>query len=825
MEELMVLNKMTTNYKQALLNAYVLCAQANKKEIGFFHIFWGIYYEKGCLASEILRKNGINGEDKKKLILNMKEKITVIDIIKENSGLTLNQNARHMIVRSAALAVKYGHKYIGSEHLLYSLLKSEDEDIKGILSDNKVKSIDIIKHLDMILNSNTHFPDMTAAVADLKQRIKQRKKDSKGDNEVSLLDFFGTCLTDKDIQKNITPVIGREAEIRRMIQILSRKNKNNPMLLGEPGVGKTAIVEGLAKKILDKEVPDALLNKKLYSIDIALMVAGTSFRGEFEARIKQLVDEVRANPNIILFIDETHNIIGAGSASGAMDAANILKPALARGEIRCIGATTYDDYKKQIEPDTALCRRFQTVQVKEPTVEEAVKILKGIRRSFENHHRVIISDEAIEQAVYLSNRYMPTQFLPDKAIDLIDEAAARKRIEQPIDGQYKKLLEFEDKLKILFKQKQLLVSEEKYKQALDLKAEEIKLIGQIYEIEKKQLDKKDININRVVVGEDDIIQIVTEATKIDVPKKNKTKNNFNKVEQDLNRRIIGQKDAVSEMVSVLKRSAAGLSGDKRPLGSFIFMGPSGVGKSYSAEVLAEIVFPGKENLIRINMSEFGEKFNASKILGAPAGYVGYGEGGVLTENVKRNPYSVILFDEIEKAHPDIFNIFLQILEQGQLIDSKGRNINFKNTIIIMTSNIGLLKKTEKNSIGFDRESQDNIEQAMREKLEQFMRPEFLNRIDKVLVFNSLNNADIKRIVRLGLEDINSRIKKQGLNLRWSDKALQKLVQLCSQDDQGARQIRRVLQKHIEDPLADFILEHKPEENIKLAIDQDKIVLK
>ena len=819
-----ILDKFTANYKLALGSAYEL-SLVNNKKIELLDIFWGLYKSKGSLANEVLAKTGIKQQSENETQANHKIKINMTEMLADKKEI-LPQEIKKIIIKSVNLSVKHNHKYIGTEHLLYSLIAVNDKKINSLLEKNNIKPNTLLRHLDMILNSTSHFSDMAQAMNALKEKIDQKQKNKKTKKEEILLDFFATCLTDKEIQKNISPVIGRQSEINRIIQILSRKNKNNPILLGDPGVGKTAIIEGLAKKILEYDVPNILLNKKIYSLDIPLLVAGTSFRGEFEARIKQIVDEVKNNQNIILFIDEIHNIIGAGSASGTMDAANILKPALARGEIRCIGATTYDDFRKHIEGDAALTRRFQPVKINEPSSTEAIAIIKGIKNSFIKHHGIDISDEAIEQAVFLSERYITDQFLPDKAIDLIDEAAARKKLLEPSDNNYKKIISLENNLEEVIKQKKHLIFEEKYKEALEIKTKELELINKIYLAEGEQLKNniKPENLSRRVVMGEDITAITAEAIKINLPNTKNSRHTLKNLKKTLKKQIIGQDKILDELINTLKRSAVGLTGEKRPLGSFVFAGPSGVGKTYTAEVLANTFFQGKESLIRIDMSEFAEKFNISKLLGAPAGYIGYGEGGTLTEKIRRNPYSVVLFDEIEKAHPDLFNLLLQILEDGHLTDAKGKITNFKNSIIIMTTNIGLKKSKEKESLGFENGHKRSTQDDFIENIENFLRPELLNRIDQILVFNTLAKKDIKKIIAIELANINKNLNNKNLRIAWTNEVTDVLTNDYD-EDQGARQIRKILREKIENPLAEKIIGQKIKKGIThIEIIDNKIVI-
>ncbi|HOZ36345.1 MAG TPA: ATP-dependent Clp protease ATP-binding subunit [bacterium] len=820
-----ILKKFTNHYKKTMVRAYGFSLANKKKEIGLEEIFWSLMAEKGSLGAEALTKAGVKAELETDLGDNERSDAWE-KILQAKKEIALAPMTQKVIVNSAAIAAEYGHNYIGTEHLLYSLINSKAREIQIILEKHKIETKGLLNNLELALSSTAKFEEMTEAVGILKQKIEQERKAGRKRQKESLLDFFGTELTAQNIQKNINPVIGRETEINRVIQILARRNKNNPILLGEPGVGKTAIVEGLAKKITQGAVPDILTDKKIYALDMALMVAGTSYRGEFEGRLKQIVEEAKMNPEIILFIDEIHNIVGAGSAAGTMDAANILKPALARGEIRCIGATTFEDYKKHIETDSALTRRLQKVIINEPSAPEAVTIIKGVKSIYEKHHAIKISDEAIEEAVHLSARYIVDQFLPDKALDLIDEAASKKNVNRPSDGKKNRLSQLKKELEILNHEKISLLKEENYRAALTIKEKEIEIINQIYKLERESIENSVKPKSNEEIGAEDIRALVAEITKINIPDRPKMLANLKELEKLMTEKIIGQGIAVEEIAKVIKRSAAGLSGERRPLGSFIFAGPSGVGKTYAAQVLAEALNPKGNGLIRLDMSEYGEKFNASKIIGAPAGYVGYDEGGILTEKVRRNPYSVILLDELEKAHPDIFNLWLSILDEGQLTDGRGRVINFRNTIIIMTTNLGGQKRGSKKQLGFGAGDKNSEQENYQEALEEYLKPEFLNRVDKLVIFNNLGEKDIEKIVELDLAMINQKLVSQNLKLDWDKRAVEKLARECLKAGDGARRVREIIRNEIEDLLADKIMTDGFNKNsvIKVGLVNNKIRL-
>ncbi len=819
-----IFDKFTTHYKKSIVTAYNMSLAVKNNKIEIEYLLWAILNQQGSLGRETLIKAGIK---KNKINFNIEtDKLDIEKLLTQKETLNLSTASKKAIIKSVAMAAEYEHNYVGTEHLLYSLIKIDDKKINQILLQHKIDREHLLKNVEIILNSTAKFSEMANAINNNKEENIYLGQPQQRQQKTSLLDFFGINLTDKTIQKNINPVIGRDKEIERIIQILCRRDKNNPILLGEPGVGKTAIVEGLAKKILAGEVPDILLNKKIYALDMPLLIAGTSYRGEFEARIKQIIDEVKTDKNIILFIDEIHNIMGAGSITGTMDAANILKPALARGEISCIGATTFDDYKKHIEPDAALSRRLQKIIVNEPTIKEAIEILRGVKAAYEQHHLVNIKETAIEEAVKLSVRYLTEQYLPDKAIDLIDEAASKKRIAQPQTKNIKKITELEKNLTDLNEQKKKLIAQGKYNSALQLKSKEIEIINQIYQLEEDQLKNKikkskKITDNNTVTA-DDIKKIITTTTDINLSSTENINKNIKKLISGLEKNIIGQTEVITTITQTLKRSIVGLSGSDRPLGSFIFAGPSGVGKTYTAKILAKLIADKYNGLIKIDMSEYGEKFNSSKIIGAPAGYIGYDEGGQLTEKVKRHPYSIILLDEIEKAHPDIFNLFLQILEDGYLTDSKGKKINFKNTIIIMTTNIGLKRQGQANNIGFTEDNKEKINNIFKDKLQEWLKPEFLNRIDEILVFNELGKTELAKIINLELNKLNKNLQQKKISLKWNKQVINKLTDKCNKKNMGARVIREILKTEVENPLAEIILSNSKIKKFNIVIKNNKL---
>jgi ATP-dependent Clp protease ATP-binding subunit ClpC len=782
-------------------------------EIRPIHVVWALAGEPGSLATEILRKAGLEAP----------APVTAVSAGPANDeilSLPLTNELKSVIQRSVAMASRFRHKYVGTEHLLLSLLEKGDKEVGETLAQQHIDHVLLIKHLGMVMKSTSRFPDLTLALSQGGAEFEDEEGEAPRGQKKSktpALDFFGRELTSSQVQARIDPVIGRAREINRIIQILSRKNKNNPILLGDPGVGKTAIVEGLAKRIIQGEVPDILLRKRVYSLDLALMVSGTMYRGEFETRIKQVLDEVKADPDLILFIDELHTIIGAGSASGSLDAANILKPALARGEIRCIGATTNEEYKRHIETDPALERRFQAIQVGEPSIAETIDILKGIARSYEQHHHVRVSDEALTAAAQLSAHYLPEKRLPDKAIDLIDEASAMKRIAQGGAPFVREHRELETKLGAVIQKKEDAVRAEDFPRALSLKEEERTLRTAMAAVETRASQQETSgDAPSATVTKGDIVRVLSDMTGIPLGTiQEEERAHLARLEEHLRARIVGQDDVLKEIAGYIRRARAGLSGAARPIGSFIFLGPSGVGKTETAKALAEIVFRDPHALIRLDMAEYGESFNITKLIGAPAGYVGYREGGKLTDMVRRKPYAVILLDEIEKAHPDVFNLFLSILDEGRVTDATGRTVDFRNTIIIMTSNIGLPAFNQHAALGFSAHPGEtaavraytHLEDTALRDLREHFRPEFLNRVDHVFVFHPLDPHALTAIIELHLQTLRTSLAAQSLTLAWDAHAVSRLTELSLSPGEGARKVARVVRAHVEDAIAEKILHH------------------
>lgn len=759
--------------------------------IGTEHILIGVLKENTSYGAELLTEKGVTLDK-------------IEELIKESTGVgnptALSPNdftptAKRVLEVSFQLARGMRNSFVGTEHLLLALLRESDSGAVKLLS---ACDVDAEAFTEELVN------DLARPNAE----FRGSKNSKKGKSNTPTLDEFGTDLTEKARNGGIDPVIGREKEIERVIQILSRRTKNNPCLIGEPGVGKTAIAEGLALKIVKDEVPELLAGKKIVALDLTSMVAGTKYRGDFEERIKKAMDEVKNAKNVILFIDEVHTLIGAGAAEGAVDAANILKPALARGEIQVIGATTIDEYRKNIEKDAALERRFQSVMVGEPTEDETVEILKGLRDKYEAHHKVKIPDEAIESAVKMSSRYIADRFLPDKAIDLIDEAASRVRLKAFTAPPNLKSMEQE--IKRLEQEKASAVKSQDFENAAKIRDKEKSLQTLLDEEKDKWKNRSGKDIK--VVTTEDIANVVSSWSGIPVTQLTKEESErLLNMENILHERIVGQDKAVSAVAKAIRRGRVGIKNPNRPLGSFIFLGPTGVGKTELCKSLAEAMFGSEDAIIKLDMSEYMEKHTVSKLIGSPPGYVGFEEGGQLTEKIRRKPYSVVLFDEIEKAHPDVFNMLLQILEDGVLTDSKGRKVSFKNAIIIMTSNVGASKITGNNtSLGFGENSDENknIEELVMEDLKRTFKPEFLNRIDEIIVFNRLKKEDIQEIAKRMLKSLDKRLAEMDIELSFTDDAISAIADAGFDDVYGARPLRRAIQQKIEDPLSERMLEKK-----------------
>ncbi len=789
--------------------------------VGTEQILLGLIGEGTGVAAKTLKAMGITLKD---------ARAEVEKIIGRGSGfvaveIPFTPKAKRVLELSWDEARQLGHSYIGTEHLLLGLIREGEGVAARVIENlgvdlNKVRS-NVVKMLGETKTSSAsgglsgNTPTAAATV-------------SGGKTKTPSLDEFGIDLTLAAQELRLDPVVGREKEIERVIQILGRRTKNNPVLIGEPGVGKTAIAEGLALRIVNGEIPDILEGKKLIQLDMGLLVAGTKYRGEFEERLKKIMDEIRAAGNVILIIDEMHTLIGAGAAEGAIDAANILKPVLSRGELQVIGATTLDEYRKYVEKDAALERRFQPVYVEQPSVDDAIEIIRGLKPKYEEHHKLNISDEAIIAAVVLSDKYIMDRFLPDKAVDLIDEASSKVRLKAsglPPEGR-----EIEKKLKETVKEKEIAIRNQEFDRASQLRDEEAELKEQIRDLQAKW--KLEQEQNKATVGVEEVANVVSTWTGIPVQKITEGEGErLLKLEDTLHKRVIGQDQAVVAISKAIRRARVGLKSPNRPIGSFIFSGPTGVGKTELAKALAEAMFGTEDNMVRVDMSEFMEKHSTSKLIGSPPGYVGYNEGGQLTETIRKKPYSVILFDEIEKAHPDVFNLMLQILDDGRLTDSRGRHVNFKNTIIIMTSNVGAALLENTSPLGFataadeSKSRYEKLKDTVTEEMKKFFKPEFLNRLDDTIVFAHLAKEEIRKIVDIMLKDLVKRLTEQELSIEVPDDVKDWLADKGYSPSYGARPLRRVLQKKIEDPIAEEILtgHYQHGDVIKLSLHEDLIV--
>ncbi len=793
-------NQFTPRAEEALRLAQEAAEEMGHGYVGTEHILLGLMREENGIAHRVMREYGMT-ED---MICTVLERSVGKGLSGAAPSQGLTPRAKSAVELAVSEAMRMGAACIGTEHLLMGLLREGSNMAIRVL---ETVGIDPKKMYSSVVQKINEGP---RAAAGGSMPLSHREDGKKG----KTLAEFTRDLTEAARQGKLDPVIGREKEIQRVIQILSRRTKNNPVLIGEPGVGKTAIAEGLAQRIAAADVPEELLDKRVLSLDLSGMVAGTKYRGEFEERIKKTIDEVKKAGNVILFIDELHTIVGAGSAEGAVDAANILKPALSRGEIRVVGATTLNEYRKYIEKDAALERRFQPVTVAEPTPETAIEILKGLRDKYEAHHKLTITDEAIESAVRLSVRYINDRFLPDKAIDLMDEAASRVRMDA--ESASPELKSLEEKIAALRKEKAEVLAAQDYEKAAQLRDIEQNYLEQA-DIERENW-RKNLAVNRGTVGEEDIAKVVAGWTGIPVTRLTEDESQrMLKLEEVLHQRVVGQDEAVTAVAKAIRRSRVGLKDPKRPIGSFLFLGPTGVGKTELCKALAEVMFGSENDMIRIDMSEYMEKHTVSRLVGSPPGYVGHEEGGQLTEKVRRKPYSVVLFDEIEKAHEDVWNILLQILEDGIVTDSQGRRVDFKNTIIVMTSNVGARNITAADKpLGFDgRETEadekarfDRIKQAVMDELRRTFKPEFLNRIDETIVFRQLTEEDIRRIAQRMLEITGKRMAQQGITLLADDEAVTALAKDGFDPQYGARPLRRAIQNEVEDAVAEQMLEGK-----------------
>ena len=835
-----ILSKFTTHYQKILFSAKQAASLQGQQQIAVADLLMALAQERGSIAAEILEKHDLAPKAIQAKLGLPEDKTTAAKLPNhggENELLELLKSqltpeAKQVVEHSVLAAWRHQHHYVGTEHLLYALVTGDAPDIKVMWARLGIATKILKLNISSVLKSTSKFPDLTESFTTLDEKEETTKAAG-----TPALDFFSTDLTSAAMQTKIDPVIGRDREIQRLINILARRTKNNPLLLGDPGVGKTAIVEGLAKRIYEARVPDWLQDKKIFSLDLGLTVAGTMYRGEFEGRLKQIMEELKMHPEVILFIDEIHTIVGTGAAPGSLDVANLLKPALAKGLIRCIGATTQEEYKKSIESDAALERRFQVVQVAEPSPEETIAVLRGLRDRYESFHQVRITDEAVEAAVQLAERYLPEKFLPDKAIDLLDEAASHLRTSAKPSAELKHERELEARLKQLQAAKELAIREENFPLATAHKEEENKAAAELTKLRRGRPAVEPVILD--TVGRQQIAEVVAQITGVPLTELLATERaKLANLETTLAKYVIGQTEAVTAIARAVRRARLGLGNPLRPMGSFIFLGPSGVGKTELAKVIAEQVFEDPEALVRLDMSEFAEGFNISKMIGAPAGYVGYKDSNKLTDLVRRKPYAVVLFDEIEKAHPDVFNLLLQILEDGHLTDAAGKKVNFKNTLILMTSNLGLQELTSQAELGFNSENKTQLQRfasqfgQIREHLlsevKKFFRPEFLNRLDGVIVFNPLAEAALASIVKLQIQELNRRFSDQklGLTVVLSRGAARAVARQTFSPEQGARGLRRFIQEQVEDPLTQKLMdgELKPPTKVTIKVKDDKVII-
>lgn len=817
-EVIHMMQRFTDDAQRVLSFAQEAALELGHDYVGTEHVLIGLIKVKNGVAAKALNELGLSAE-------------TIIEDVEEHIGrgnkkvssVYMTPRVKHVLELAVEVANHMNHNYVGTEHILLGLLSDGGGVAVGILRNHNIRANDIVDTIRTILGSS--------------DSASHSAEDRKDNSSLGELADFGTDLNESAKQGKIDPVIGRDKEIARVIQILSRRTKNNPVLIGEPGVGKTAIAEGLAQRIVNGNVPEILRNKRIISLSISSMLAGAKYRGEFEERLKKAIDEVQKHDDMIIFIDEIHTLVGAGATEGAMDAANILKPALARGEFQVVGATTLDEYKKHIEKDAALERRFQPVLVGEPSEEDALEILKGLRDRYEAFHKAKITDEALEAAVSLSSRYITDRFLPDKAIDVVDEAASKVRMKVFSAAPDVKALETQ--LADVKKEKEAAVTAQEFEKAAEMRDEEKRIEKEINDKKKAAKENSDA---KLVVTDEDIASVVAQWTGIPVSKiAQEESESLLHLEEELHKRVIGQDEAVVAVSKAVRRARAGLKDPKRPIGSFLFLGPTGVGKTELARALAVALFGDETAMIRLDMSEYMEKHTVSRLVGAPPGYVGYGEGGQLTDAVRRKPYSVILLDEVEKAHADFFNILLQVLDDGRLTDSQGRTVDFRNTVIIMTSNLGA-KALRKDSpeLGFlaakkaDSNTEDtngvNFKEAKKsvmDSVKRHFRPEFLNRIDEMIVFHALTSNDLKQIVTILMDTVVKRLGDMGLSLKISPAAMDLLVKEGSDFSMGARPLKRAIQRLIEDPISDLILQGNAPEGaiIKADVEDEHIVVK
>ncbi len=810
--------KFTARAEKALELANEIALELGHNYIGTEHILYGLCKEGTGVASKVLQNQNISDED---ILREIEMLIGVGEPLNENESLGFTPRSKRIIENAFVEARKLGSEFIGTEHLLIGIMREGDSVAVRIMMDLNIDPRKLYNEIVKVLNEDE---------TDSNSPRSADTKNSGSFNSTPTLNQFGSDLTKQAREGKLDPVIGRKNEIDRVIQILSRRTKNNPCLIGEPGVGKTAVVEGLAEKIVADDVPEMLKNKRVVALDISGMVAGAKYRGDFEERIKKCLSEVKKAGDVILFIDEIHTIVGAGSAEGAVDAANILKPLLARGEVQVVGATTLNEYRKYIEKDSALERRFSPVTVGEPTEEETIKILNGLRDKYEAHHNVKITEGAIKAAVELSIRYINDRFLPDKAIDLMDEAASRVKMRTYTMPD--SIKEIEEKIATLDREKEEAIRVQDFEKAATLRDKENEE-KEILEKEKKKWQNKNSK-NVMNLTEEDIAEVIASWTGIPVNKITQDENEKLKhLEEALHKRVIGQNEAVEAVSKAIRRGRVGLKDPNRPIGSFLFLGPTGVGKTELSKALAESLFGNEDAMIRVDMSEYMEPHSVAKLIGSPPGYVGYDEGGQLTEKIRRKPYSVILFDEIEKAHPDVMNMLLQILDDGRLTDATGRTVNFKNTVIIMTSNVGARMITDKNVLGFSKDDKDKegqekeyetIKKDVMAELKKQFRPEFINRIDDIIVFHKLTADDISQIIDIMLKQVQKRLQEQEYIVEIDNSVKDLVAKKGIDTNYGARPLKRAIQSNVEDKIAEAILDGKiiPHKKVKIVAENDEI---
>ena len=819
--------KFTTRAKKAIETASEISLSLGHNYIATEHILYGLVEEGAGIAAKVLENQSLTPEKVEQKIEELigRER-------PQTQSLGFTPRTKKVIENAFIEARKLGYDYIGTEHLLMGILREADSAATRILLELNVNIPKLYNEIAKVIND---VEDTGIIGGDAAGNTKPGKKISQGKgsyNSTQTLNQFGEDLSIKASEGKLDPVIGRKEEIDRVVQILSRRTKNNPCLVGEPGVGKTAIVEGLAQQIVAGEVPEILKGKRVVTLDISGMVAGSKYRGDFEERMKKAINEVKKAGDVILFIDEFHTIVGAGSAEGAIDAANILKPLLARGEIQLIGATTLNEYRKYIEKDTALERRFSPVTVAEPSEADTISILKGLRDKYEAHHNVKITDEAIKASTELSVRYINDRFLPDKAIDLIDEAASRVRLRNYTEPD--NLKQMQEELESISKDKEEAVRSQKFEKAASLRDKERELREKVEKEEQKWKSKNNKSV--IDITEENIAEVISSWTGIPAQKLTQDENEkLKRLEESLHKRVVGQNEAIEAVSKAIRRGRVGLKDPKRPIGSFLFLGPTGVGKTELSKALAEVLFGNENSLIRIDMSEYMESHSVSKLIGSPPGYVGFDEGGQLTEKIRRKPYSIILFDEIEKAHPDVMNMLLQILEDGRLTDSQGRTVNFKNTVIIMTSNIGARAITDKKAFGFSEnaqkdESKKEYEEIKKEVLgilKKELRPEFINRIDEIIVFKKLSEQEIRQIIDIMINQVLQRLQEKKINIEVTENLKDLIAKKGTDKAFGARPLRRTIQNLLEDTLAEGILEGKVNANQVATIDveEEKVIIK